>query len=111
MTSASDSAPAAIGRDRCASHPDMLEIIALVFLTRALANQAQLRGRSAGWAVLGPVLWILAEIAVFVFASPLGLRGFETFAFALAGGAIGGGVAYLVVTSLSTSEWLADAEA
>ena len=40
-----------------------------------------------------------------------GEMGFETFAFALAGGAIGGGVAYLVVTSLSTSEWLADAEA
>jgi hypothetical protein len=89
----------------------MLEIIALVFLTRALANQAQLRGRSTGWAALGPVLWILMEAAVFVFVSPADFSMFERFAMALAAGALGGGVAYLVVTSLSSSEWMADAEA
>lgn len=89
----------------------MIEIIALVFLTRALANQAQVRGRSTGWAVLGPVLWIFAELVAVVIASPLGLETFELVAFALAGGALGGGVAWLVVTSLSSSEWMADAEA
>lgn len=89
----------------------MLEIIALVFLYRALAKQVSLRGRSTAWAALGPVLWIVAEIVAVVFVSPLRLGTLEMLAVGLAGGALGGGVAYLIVTSLSTSEWLDDAEA
>jgi hypothetical protein len=88
----------------------MLEIIALVFLTRALANQAQLRGRSTGWAVLGPLFWIATEMTAIVLTLPMRLGTFEALAAALAGGALGGGIAWLVVTSLSSSEWMADAE-
>lgn len=83
----------------------MLEIIALVFLTRALSREARLRGRAASWAALGPLLWIVAEVAAAVFATSFGFGAPEIVIIGLAAGAVGGGVSYVVVTSLAASPW------
>ena len=40
----------------------MLEIVALIFLTRHLSKTAKLKGHTGAYAALGPVLWIGGEI-------------------------------------------------
>lgn len=88
----------------------MLEIILLVFLTRRLATMATAIGRAKAWAVLAPVLWIVAEIIGFLMADVFGAEGVEAMMIAIFFGAVGGGVAWLVVGSLSPASWMADDE-
>ena len=87
----------------------MIEIIALVFLTRALAREASSRGRSAGWAAMGPILWVLFEVTAIVM---IGRVDTITQLFVgLAAGAIGGAIAYVGVSLLPKSEWAAESDA
>jgi hypothetical protein len=87
----------------------MIEIIALVFLTKALAREAGSRGRSAGWAAMGPILWILFEVTALVM---LGHADTMTQLFVgMFAGAIGGAIAYVGVSLLPKSEWAAEGDA
>ena len=83
----------------------MLEIIAVVFLAKKLAAIAKAKGRSAGWAALGPVLWIGGEItgAVVGFAMTGG-DGLAPYGFAIMGAIIGAVASYLIVNALGANE-------
>jgi hypothetical protein len=87
----------------------MIEIIALFFLTRALAREASSRGRSAGWAAMGPILWILFEV---VAMTMIGRVDTITQLFVgLSAGAIGGAIAYVGVSLLPKSAWAPEGDA
>jgi hypothetical protein len=82
----------------------MLEIFFVVFLTKKLASIAKAKGRSSGWAALGPVLWILGEIGGAVVGATIGIDDIALYVGALAGAALGAGLAWVVVNSLSSNE-------
>jgi hypothetical protein len=86
----------------------MIEILLLVFLTKRLAKVAADRGRSPAWCWLAPALWIVAELFGFVVADALGVRGLQPMLFGVFFGAVGGGIAWLLVSGLAPAPWLVD---
>lgn len=78
----------------------MLEIIAVIFLGKKLAEMAQARGHGKGWAAL-VLLWFVGEVIGAVIGFAVVGDGAAPYVFALIGAAIGGGVAYLIVKNLS----------
>jgi hypothetical protein len=81
----------------------MLEILFLRYLKRKLSELALSKARPASWGWLGVALWILGEIAGFIIGSMMS-DGPEAYLFALIGAGGGAGIAYAVVSSLSSLE-------
>ena len=83
----------------------MIEIIIIIVLARKLAEVADSKGRSKGWAALGPGLWILGEIIGAVVGLIIsGDQGAGMYVFALVGAAVGAGVAWAIVNNLSATQ-------
>ena len=82
----------------------MLEIIFIIFLTKKLASMAKAKGRSAGWAAFGPVLWIVGEITGAAVGAMIGMDELALYGGALVGAFIGAGIAFAIVSSLSATE-------
>ncbi len=84
----------------------MLELALFVLLGKTLYNLARAKGRSGAWALLGPVLVLASEVGTGHFV--VRVLGFEgqgpIYGTALAGGLVGGGVAYLIVRGLESVE-------
>ncbi len=81
----------------------MLEILALLALTKKIGAIAETKGRKAGgYKLLTVVLWIGGEfIGAFIGAAIGNGDTCATYAVAIAGAAIGAGIAYLIVNGLS----------
>ncbi|MBV1860154.1 MAG: hypothetical protein KUG77_17200 [Nannocystaceae bacterium] len=79
----------------------MLEIIAIVMLTGRLKTNATSKGRSAWWAALLPLFWIIGQVCGGIAAGVAGLDGFALYAAALVGALMGGGIAHVIVNSLA----------
>jgi MFS family permease len=81
----------------------MLELIAIFYLSRKLSSIAQSKGRGRGWGALGAGLWIFGEVLGAVVGA---LSGEEAmiYIFAIVGALIGGGIAWVIVNSLSAVE-------
>jgi len=77
----------------------MLEIFFLIWFGRHLANMAQEKGRTKGWAALGVLFWISGEVAGFVIGDLAGL-GTGAYGTALGGAAACAFIAWLIVRSL-----------
>lgn len=78
----------------------MIEIFALIALTKKIASMAQAKGRSAKlFRALTEILWVFNEISFVVIAIRLlGVRSTPgVVTAALAGGAIGGLISFLIV--------------
>ncbi len=82
----------------------MLEIILIVVLTGKLRTIAQSKGRSAGWAALGPVLWIGGEVLGAVAGAIMGADGLSLYGGAILGAVVGAGIAWAIVNGLSAGE-------
>jgi hypothetical protein len=82
----------------------MLEIIILVLLTKKLKAIAVAKGRSGGWAALGPLCWIGGEILGAVLGMAFGMSELSLYGGALAGAAIGAAIAWVVVNGLSSND-------
>jgi hypothetical protein len=83
----------------------MLEIIALVYLTRRVGEIAREKGRKAGWfKLMTVVLWIGCELGGAVAGGiAVALAGWPeavTYVFALVGAAAGAGLSFLIVKTL-----------
>lgn len=83
----------------------MLEIIALVFLTRKIGEIVESKNRKAGWfKVMTVVLWIGFEIAGAlvggVYSALTGASDAFTYLFALIGAACGAGLSFVIAKSL-----------
>ena len=70
----------------------MLEIIAIVALYRHLAAQCLARGRSAAWAVSGPLFWLTGELCGAIVAAIGGAEDILQALPAILGGAALGAV-------------------
>jgi len=79
----------------------MLEIFLLIWAGRKLARIASERGRSGGWAGLGIGLWIAGELIGFVIGAMLGLD-LGAYFIAILMAAVGLGIAFLIVSNLSS---------
>jgi membrane protein DedA with SNARE-associated domain len=82
----------------------MLEILALVYLTRKIGRMVEEKGRKGGWyKALTVFLWIGGEIVGAVLGAILagGEESILLYLFALMGAAAGAGTAYLIAASLS----------
>lgn len=89
----------------------MLEIIAIVSLTGRLKAVATSKGRSGWWAALLPVLWIIGEVFGGAGAALAGLEGFALYIGAIVGAAVGAGIAWAIVSSLSPDPlWAEDGQ-
>ncbi|NJK33210.1 MAG: hypothetical protein HC927_12840 [Deltaproteobacteria bacterium] len=88
----------------------MLEIIVLVIFAKKLAEIAQNKGQSRGWAALGVAGWIVGEILGGVIGFIVLGDGFGPYMFALLGAALGAGVAYMIVNNLSAAPGSLEAE-
>ena len=83
----------------------MLEILALVYLTRRIGDIAREKGRKAGWfKFMTVVLWIGCEIggavAGGIAAALLDWPEAVTYLFALVGAVVGAGLSFLIVKTL-----------
>ena len=83
----------------------MLEIIALVYLTRRVGDIARAKGRKAGWFKLMTVLlWFGCElgggVVGAVAAELAGWPEAAIYLFALVGAAFGAGLSFLIVKTL-----------
>jgi len=77
----------------------MLEIALLIWSGRKLANTARSKGRSGGFAALGPAFWVTGEILGFVIGASMGMElGAYAVALLLAGAGLG--LAFLIVSRL-----------
>lgn len=83
----------------------MLEILALIYLTKKNAATASEKGRSGVlFGFLTVALWLFCEFTVSVSAYIFLDVDFYVAAFlGLLGGATGGGISYLITKSMSTS--------
>lgn len=82
----------------------MLEILALVYLTRKIGRMVEEKGRKRGWyKALTVLLWFGGEIFGGI-AGAILLGGEEAafYLFALLGAAAGAGTAYLIAANLSS---------
>ena len=77
----------------------MLEIVAVVMLTRKLAEIAAAKGQAKGWAALGPVLWIIFEIGGVIIGTLMGME-LGVYLIGLGGAAVGAAIAWQVVANL-----------
>lgn len=82
----------------------MLEIILMVVLAGKLSAIAKTKGRSGGWAALGPVFWIVGEVTGAAVAMMAGMDGLGLYGGALAGAAVGALLAFVVVNGISPNE-------
>jgi hypothetical protein len=77
----------------------MLEIVAVIALTRYLASTAEAKGQSKAWAALAPVLWLGSEFVGAFIGAVMGLD-MGVYALALVCAAAGGVAAYAIVMML-----------
>ncbi|HOU14901.1 MAG TPA: hypothetical protein PKZ84_17475 [Anaerolineae bacterium] len=81
----------------------MLEILALWALTKKIGAIAEAKGhKSGGYKVLTVVLWFGGELIGAVIGAFIGNGDTcATYAIAIAGAAMGAGIAYLIASGLS----------
>lgn len=80
----------------------MLEIIALVLLTRKIGQILEAKGRKSGWfKVLTVVLWFGGEIAgaIVVAVATGGAEGAQVYVGALVGAVLGAVLAFVIASS------------
>jgi len=82
----------------------MIEILFLGWFVRKLSAMAKAKGRSGGWGGLGALFWIGGEVLGLLIGSAAGGGG-GAYAMALLCAAVGAGVAYAIVNSLSAAEY------
>lgn len=80
----------------------MLEILALLALTKKIGAIAETKGRKAGgYKFLTVILWFGGELVGALIGSAIGNGDTcATYAVAIAGAAIGAGIAYLITNGL-----------
>jgi MFS-type transporter involved in bile tolerance (Atg22 family) len=84
----------------------MLEILALIYLTRHVGEIVESKGRKAGWfKVMTVMLWLGCEIGGGIIGAIIATLTSSTellaYLFALIGAAVGAGVAIIIAKSLS----------
>jgi hypothetical protein len=82
----------------------MLEIIAVIFIGKKLAELAKSKGRSGWLGVLGPLAWFGGEFCGGCIGALMGLEGLAIYPLALILGGIGAGVVYFGINSLPNAE-------
>ena len=80
----------------------MIEILALIFLTRKIGAICEEKGRKTGWyKALTVLLWFGFEAAgVVIGIVAFGAEGGVIYLYALIGAAVGTGIAFLIVKNL-----------
>lgn len=78
----------------------MLEIFALIFLTRHLKKTAQNKYQSPWWAAIGPVLWIVFELVGVIAGIIITGDELAGMGIGIVSALIGAGISLAVVHSL-----------
>ena len=82
----------------------MLEIFAIIKLTKMLAAKAEAKGRASTWGGLLPLFWIGGEIFGFLIGAVVAPEGLAAYLVALLGAAAGAISAFLVVGMLGDKQ-------
>ena len=78
----------------------MLEILAVIGISRKIAQVAQEKGRNSAWGILGAVGWFAGEVFGFLIGVMMTESIFGAYGFAIVGAIGGAVVAWLIVNNL-----------